>query len=224
MAPFASKASCCEGALNEPFIFAHLPSSFVNQRSVSDERKTFIESLHEFGLLCNKDNIKNAAFSPDGIAWAVDVLADDTEESRILALVEMKSKCSNATLLAEKELVTLYEDYLEIYVDMDPERFKALIPEATYRCQLLHGMASKELDDALYVVASLSCIIRVVRVKISLMICMQYLSAIAQVGRDHLGCWLDSGIVPQIELPEVSHAVDQHTLQFTFDVWNAFLS
>ena len=55
-------------------------------------------------------------------------------------------------------------------------------------------------------VASLSCIIRVVRVKISLMIRMQYMSAIAQVGRDHLG-WLDSGIVPQIELPEASHAV-----------------
>ena len=56
--------------------------------------------------------------------------------------------------------------------------------------------------------------------KISLMICMQYISAIAQVGRDHHG-WLNSEIVPQIELPEASHAVDQHMLQFTFDLWNA---
>ena len=56
--------------------------------------------------------------------------------------------------------------------------------------------------------------------KISLMIRMQHMSAIAQVGRDHLGL-LDSGIVPQIELPEASHAVNQHTLQFTFDLWNA---
>ena len=57
-------------------------------------------------------------------------------------------------------------------VNTDPARFKALIAEATYRCQLIHGMASGELDGGLYVVASLSCIIRVVRVKISLMIRM----------------------------------------------------
>ena len=186
-----------------------------------DEKKAFIESLHEFGLLCNKDD-SNAAFYPGGIAWVVDVLADDTEESCI-ALVEMKSTCSNATLSAEKELVTLYGDYLEIDVDTNPERFKSFIPDAAYRCQLLHGIASGELDDALYVVASVPCIIRVVRVKISLMIRMQYMSAIAQVGRDHLG-WLDSGIIPQIELPEASHAVDQHTLQFTFNLWNAMFS
>ena len=59
----------------------------------------------------------------------------------------------------KRRLVTLYGDYLEIDVDTDPERFKALIPEATCRCQLLHGMVSGELDDTLYVVASLSCII-----------------------------------------------------------------
>ena len=40
------------------------------------------------------------------------------------------------------------------------------------------------------------------------------------MGRDHLG-WLDSGIVPQIQVPEGSHTVDQHTLQFTFHLWNA---
>ena len=46
-------------------------------------------------------------------------------------------------------------------------------------------------------------------------------TAMVQVDRDHLG-WLDSGIVPQIDLPEGSHhAVDQHTLQFTFGLWNA---
>jgi hypothetical protein len=56
--------------------------------------------------------------------------------------------------------VTLYGDYLEIDVDTDSEHFKALIPEATYRCQLMHGMESGELDDALYAVASHSCIIR----------------------------------------------------------------
>jgi hypothetical protein len=72
----------------------------------------------------------------------------------------MKSKCSNATLSAEqKELVTLYGDYQEIEVDMEPEHFKALILEAAYRCQLLHGMASGEPDDALNVVASLCHII-----------------------------------------------------------------
>jgi hypothetical protein len=70
-----------------------------------------------------------------------------------------------------KELVALYGDYQEIEMDMDPERFKALIPEAEYRCQLLHGMTSGGWqDDAFYVFASLCCIIRVVRVQISMMI------------------------------------------------------
>ena len=52
------------------------------------------------------------------------------------------------------------------------------------------------------------------------MILLQYMSAIAQVGCDLLG-WLDSGIIRQIELPEGCHAVDQHNLQFTFDLWTA---
>ena len=54
------------------------PACFVQERSVSDEKKTFIESLHEFGLLCNKGD-SNAAFSPDGMAWVADVhlLAND---------------------------------------------------------------------------------------------------------------------------------------------------
>ena len=86
--------------MSQVFIFAHLPS-FVNQRSVLDEKKTFIESLHEFGLLCNKDD-SNAAFSPDGITWVVDVLVADDTEASCIALVEMKYKCSNSTLSAKK--------------------------------------------------------------------------------------------------------------------------
>ncbi|KAI2505553.1 hypothetical protein MHU86_8889 [Fragilaria crotonensis] len=81
------------------------------------QRRTVIESIHEFGLMCNADDT-NAAFSPDAIAGIADVLPDGTSTS-VVALVEMKSKCSQATLSAEMELITLYGEYQEINAEED---------------------------------------------------------------------------------------------------------
>ncbi len=221
MAPFKSKA-CREGTLNEPFIFANLPR-FVLQKSVMEgpdgQRRTVIESLHEFGLMCNADDT-NAAFLPDAIAGIADFLPDGTSTSAV-ALVEMKSKCSQATLAEEMELIALYGEYQEINAEEDPMSFKSSIPDTSYRCQLLHGMASGGLNDAMYVVASLRKIIRVVRVRISSQIRGQYMSAIADLGRQHLGWILDGGVVPEMECEAMSHAVDQHSVQTTFDLWTA---
>ena len=63
-------------------------------------------------------------------------------------------------------------------------------------------------------------IIRVVRIRISNLIRQQYMSAIADVGRQHLS-WIDSGVVPELELKAGSYAVDQHSVQATFDLWKA---
>ena len=221
MAPFKSRA-CREGTLNEPFIFANFPR-FVSQKSAKEgpdgQRRTVVESIHEFGLMCNADDT-NAAFSPDAIAGIADVLPDGTSTS-VVALVEMKSKCSQATLSAEMELITLYGEYQEINAEEDPISFKSSIPDTSYRCQLLHGMASGNLDNAFFVVASLRKIIRVVRVRISSQIRGQYMSAIAHLGRQHLRWIVDGGVVPEMEFETGSHAVDQHSVQTTFDLWQA---
>jgi hypothetical protein len=153
MAPFKPKA-CREGTLNVPFIFAYLPR-FVLQKSVMEgpdgQRRTVIESLHKFGLMCNADNT-NAAFSPDAIAGIPNFSPDGTSTSSVV-LVEMKSKCSQATLAEEMELISLYGEYQKINAEEDPMSFKSSIPDTSYRCQLLHGMASGGLNDAVYVVA-----------------------------------------------------------------------
>jgi hypothetical protein len=163
------------------------------------QRRTVIQSLHKFGLMCNADDT-NAAFSPDAIAGIADFSPDGLSTSAV-ALVEMKSKCSQATLAEEMELIALYREYQEINAEEDPMSFKSSIPDTSYRCQLLHGMASGGLNDAMYVVASLRKIIRVVCVRISSQIQGQYMSAIANLGRQHLGWIVDGGVVPKIVLP-----------------------
>jgi hypothetical protein len=56
--------------------------------------------------MCNANNT-NAAFLPDVIAGIADFLPDGKSTSA-LALVEMKSKCSQAILAEEMELISLY--------------------------------------------------------------------------------------------------------------------
>ncbi len=102
-------------------------------------------------------------FYPDTIAG---VLVEDLSRgpTRYVALVEMKSRCSLATLTQQSKLIAEFGEYQEINAEEDPELFKRSIPDASYRCQLLYGTASGALDHALYVVASLRKIIRVLHV------------------------------------------------------------
>ena len=141
MAPFKSKA-CREGTLNKTFIFLHFPK-FVLQKSAErlpsgNRRRLKIESLNEFGLLCHPDE-NLAAFSPDAIAGVVEELAEGP--SRFVALVEMKSKCTAATLTREMSFLGVLGEYQDINADEDPKLFKTSFPDALYRCQHLHGMA-----------------------------------------------------------------------------------
>jgi hypothetical protein len=221
MAPFKSKA-CREGTLNEPFIFSHFPS-FVAQKSVPcllpAGRQIEIETIHEFGLHCHRDE-KLAAFSPDAIAGVVDKSTSAGTTRRYVALVEMKSKCSQATLGRENQLIAEFGAYQEINAEEDPQLFQASIPDLSYRCQLLHGMASGGLDHAFYVVASLRKIIRVVHVRVGSLIREQYLSAIANFGQQHLN-WIAEGIVATMTFEAGFHSVDHHSVQCTLDLLRA---
>ena len=221
MAPFKSKA-CREGTLNEPFIFSHFPS-FVSQKSVPcllpEGRRIVIETIHEFGLLCHRDE-KLAAFSPDAIAAVVEESLSAGTTRRYVALVEMKSKCSQATLGRENQLIAEFGAYQEINADEYPQVFQASIPDLSYRCQLLHGMASGSLNHAFYVVASLRKIIRVVHIRVGSLIRQQYVSAIANFGQQHLK-WIRDGVVPTMTFEAGSHSVDHHSVQSTLDLWIA---
>ena len=222
MAPFKSKA-CREGTLNEPFVFLHFPS-FVSEKSVSclapNGHEIEIVSIHEFGLLCHNDE-KLAAFSPDGIAGVVVKSASLPDDPlHYVALVEIKSKCTEETLRAENQLVAQFGEYQEINAVLNPELFKASIPEASYRCQLLHGMACGGLDNAFYVVASLRKILRVVHIRVTPLIRQQYVSAITNLGLQHLN-WISEGTLPAMSFEAGSHAVDHHSVQCTLDLWRA---
>jgi hypothetical protein len=99
---------------------------FVSEKSVvclayaSCQNK--IEPIHEFGLLCHP-NQKLAAFSPDAIARVlVDKLPSGPTSH--VALVEMKSKCSQAILAQENTLFAEIGDYHEINAKEDLELFK----------------------------------------------------------------------------------------------------
>ena len=74
-------------------------------------------------------------------------------------MVEIKSKCTNATVQKETTLAARYGVFTRVFACNDAEGFKQCVPVASYRCQLIHGMASGDLNDAFYVVASLSRII-----------------------------------------------------------------
>ena len=185
----------------------------------SARRQIKIESIHIFGLLCHP-NEKLTAFSPDAIAG---VLVEDllpSSPTSFVASVEMKSKCSQVTLTQENKLIAEFGEYQEINDKEDPELLKRSITDASYWCQLLHGMASSALNHAFYVVASLRKIIRVVHVWAGSLIREQYLSVISNLGRQHLN-WIEEGVVPAMTFEAGSHAVDHHSVQCTLDLWRA---
>ena len=96
----------------------------------SANRRIKIESLHEFGQLCHPEE-DLAAFSPDAITGVVEETPEG--KSHFVALVEIKSKCSEVILTREKELVGEFGEYEEINIEEDPEVFKKRVP----RCVVL---------------------------------------------------------------------------------------
>jgi hypothetical protein len=106
-----------------------------------------------------------AAFSPDAIAGFLVEDLPPSSPTRYVALVEMMSKCSQATLTQENKVIAEFGEYQEINAKEGPELFKRSILDASYRsCQLFHGMASGVLNHVFCVVALLRKIIRVIHV------------------------------------------------------------
>jgi hypothetical protein len=200
MTPFASSLAMREGTLNESNVLSKVPS-FIKKHS-----KFEITEIKEYGLLCSKDSWF-AAFSPDGIAvtkhdnWVVDVLA----------LLEIKSKCSNATVQKEMDLVTRYGVFRLVNASTNPLEFKQSVPDASHRCQLLHGMACGDLIHGFYVVASLSRIIRMVHVTINDETIDSYHESLYDIYDKEL-TWVLNGEVPSLDGISLKHAVDAYTI------------
>jgi hypothetical protein len=207
MAPFRSQA-CREGTMNEPFILANLPK-FLDRSS-----DLHMELVEEYGLLAAKSK-PSAAFSPDGIAVIV-----SPQLGRFFALVECKSKCVASTETEEIRLAAAFGMFVEVKAVEQCDLFKVVIPNAGYRGQIVHGMACGFLDHALFVVASLSRIIRVVHVRMTEAFREQYMAVISDVDY-HALSWVNEGIAPDLDLDESPHAVDQHSVQMTLDLWLA---
>jgi hypothetical protein len=133
MTPFASSSSMREGTLNEANVLCNV-AAFLKENGTFE-----ILEIKEYGLLCSKD-VFYAAFSPDGIAVAFHDEFDD-----VVSLVEIKSKCTTATVQMEMALATRYGVFKSINASTNPLEFKQSIPEASHRCQLVHGMACGDL-------------------------------------------------------------------------------
>jgi hypothetical protein len=218
MSPFASSTSMREGTLNESNVLVKL-ALFVDDHS---ELFT-VTDYQEYGLLCAKDTFY-AAFSPDGIVVVKHNeelhQGDDEAPTNFLALVEIKSKCTNATVQKETALAAAYGVFRTVVAFIDVEEFKQCVPEASYRCQLLHGMACGSLQDAFYVVASLSRIIRVVHVVIDQFTMQSYRLALQEV-HDRELTWVLHGEVPNLDGITLTHAVDRYTITKALDLWRA---
>jgi hypothetical protein len=136
MAPFKSKA--CRNGLSgrhiEQAIHFFYLRSFISEKSVSclepSGCRIKTASIHKFGPLCHQDE-KLAAFSPEGKAGVVEESQSDPL-LRYVALVEMKSKCTEAMLRAENELVAQFGEYQKINAVENLELFNASIREASY--------------------------------------------------------------------------------------------
>jgi hypothetical protein len=211
LAPFQSRA-CREGTMNEPFVISNL-GRFLDTYS----RTIHIEHLHEYGLLGAKSQPCVAA-SPDAIAVIV-----SPELGRFVAWVEVKSKCAAKTEEVEMKIFHRFGYIVELDMLLQPQLFKLLIPEPEYRIQLLHGMACGGLNHAIYVVASLRQIIRVVHLNVLESFRYTYMAALTAIIESNLS-WVNEGIVPELNLDKSSHAVDQHSVQMTLDLWLAMVA
>ena len=208
MAPFKGTEAMVAGLINESNIISKLQEFFEKE---SDIR---VDCIRKYGLLCSKRRFY-AAFSPDGIVVAV-----SPTFGNVVALLELKSKISRQTERQEEKLSDTYGRMFVVNASLDSIAFKKAIPDRGHRGQLVHGMASGNLRFAFYVVASLRKIIRVVMVEVEPDDLLMYMRALKYIYETHLN-WVLSGSVPVLEVANMGHAVDQHTIVKTLDLWRA---
>jgi hypothetical protein len=136
----------------------------------------------------------------------------------------MKSKCKPATEQTEIDLAQRFGPYHCVILPEMTEQFKETIPDCSYRVQILHGLACAMTDDSFYVVASLRKIIRMVHVRVNRLLRLTYLNLLWEVGENDLS-WVVDGVVPEVAMITPGmHAVDQHSMQFTMDLWKAMVA
>jgi hypothetical protein len=156
MAPFRNSATKI-GTENENNVIRYL-AYFIAKHSSSNAR---IFNIKEYGLLARRENL-HQVFSPDGIVGLKKWSSSSGGYWYVLALLEIKTHISETELQKEHELRRKYGEY--VCVSMVDPMICSLIWYKKYRAQLLHGMATGLLGDALYVVASSTSIIRIVHI------------------------------------------------------------
>jgi hypothetical protein len=143
---------------------------------------------------------------------------------RFIVLVEVKSKCTAQREHAEVAIALQFGQYHCINAVEDATVFKESIPDDLYCRQLVHGMCCTGVNDAIFVVASLRKILQVVHVSITDMFCAKYMSAIGDIGREHLA-WVANNAVPEnLLIKDDSHAVDCHSIKTTLEMSNAMVA
>jgi hypothetical protein len=216
MSPLGSSTAMREGTLNEANVLPKL-GVFLSTHSDNDCR---LQSYKEYGLLCAKDAFY-AAFSPDAIA-----VVDVPYVGQVTAVVEIKSKCTTTTVQKETSIAQALGALKYVAVNgRDPNAakdFQECIPEQDHRAQVLHGMACGHLLHALYIVASLRTIIRVVHVHIDEDTMDCYRLALQEVYERNL-TWIPTGKLPayleRCTLPR--YACDADTIGGTLSLWTA---
>jgi hypothetical protein len=208
------------GTMNEDSALRKFPA-FIHKHGRNNMR---VREWKDYGLLVNFHQ-EEAAFSPDGI---VVIDCADEEEGAYVAGVEVKSRTTDNTQESEHKLAGKFGKYAEFSFSVRADNQKTLkhvIPEAAYRSQLLHSLCSAGLDSWFYVSASLSNIIRVVKVSISPGDRFEYMSALTLLRLRHINWVYDETVpLPTFTEEEIGYAKSKHAVEETLHVWRALNS
>jgi hypothetical protein len=143
----------------------------LNEGGVVQElqRKPFVSKIFEVGLVrCREETNSSLGVSADNIIVVVPPKQNKNDpEARILATLEIKTKCSKKTLGAAENTKRTYfatEDY--IFCKAGSPLWFATIP-LDYRGQILHQACVFDLDHAVFCMASRTHIIYTVLILVS---------------------------------------------------------
>lgn len=173
-------AAMMVGRANEPLVLARI-STFLR----AADSPFLINCIVDTGLVCGRNvNSKTMADSPDGLASCrlrsqprsgtaedeeVIDLIGTAENASFTAAIEVKTLSSERRLRFAFDMVQTVGQVLDI--DADSAQCRDLYMKATmsteYRCQCLHHAAVTNTTDVLFVVASSSKIIYVLRLRYS---------------------------------------------------------
>jgi hypothetical protein len=218
MAPLNGMTATKIGNANEKNVVKHLPSFLLKYSQLE------ILEIKEYGLLAKRGNSQQV-FSPDGIIGFLKRSTTTNKYFFELGLLEIKTHVSAIELGKEFDLLARYGPYVRVNV-IDP-MFGKLIRFKKYRAQVIHGMASGELRDGFYVVASSTRIIRIVHVTMSETFSDLYNDGLENLCKFAKLEWAETGVgIPtfteeEFQGPKLKYAVDNETIRKTWKLWKA---